>query len=207
MKKAYDDMQPSANVSSYVTPDKFALRVFSRLAYNRKISGPLVARYFLELPDHYTLSDNVKSINLAILRKRFPEFALHIYEPRSNIDDFVRLQRQISALPTMFDHYCCRGVRLKKFCLFVYMRVVNIYSRKLANSSNIEFEPSHPKYQTHLQRHFTKTMNPAEVKLLGPLFDSDSLDNIISADDSRTVEGHKDIAVILLALFVPWDRL
>ncbi len=126
VKKAYDDMQPSGNISSHMAPDKFALRAFNRLAYDREISGPLVASYSLGLPDHYTLSDNVKSINLAILRKCFSEFALHIYKPRSNVDDFVRLRRQTSAPPTMFDHYRCRGVRLQKFCLFVYMRVVNI---------------------------------------------------------------------------------
>ncbi len=151
VKKAYDNMQPSANVSSHVAPDKFALRAFNRLTYDREISGPLVASYLLGLPDHYTLSDNVKSINLSILRKRFPGFALHIYESRSNVDDFVQLRRQTSAPPTMFDHYHCRGISLQKFCLFVYMRVVNIYPQKLANSSDIEFKPSHPKYQTHVQ--------------------------------------------------------
>ncbi len=30
---------------------------------------------------------------------------------------------------------------------------------------------------------------------------------MISADDPETAEGYNDIAVILLALFVPWDRL
>ncbi len=107
----------------------------------------------------------------------------------------------------MFDYYRCRGVRLQIFCLFVYMCVVSINPRKLVNSSNIEFEPIHPKYQTHVQRHFTKPGSSAEVKLLGPLFDSDGLDDIILADDPGTAEGYNDIAVILLALFVPWDRL
>ncbi len=107
----------------------------------------------------------------------------------------------------MFDHYRCRGGRLQKFCLFVYMRIVSIYPRKLVNSSKIEFEPSHLKYQTLVQRHVTKPGSPAEVKLLGLLFDSDSLDNIISIDDPGTVESHNNIAVILLALFVPLDRL
>ena len=58
-----------------------------------------------------------------------------------------------------------------------------------------------------MQQHFTNPGSPAEFKLLGPLFDSDALGDIISADDPGTVEGHNDIAVILLALFVPWDRL
>ncbi|MCJ1349552.1 hypothetical protein MMC31_007793 [Peltigera leucophlebia] len=87
------------------------------------------------------------------------------------------------------------------------MRVISIYPRKLANSSDIEFESSHPRHQTHVQRYSTKTGSQADVKLIGPLFDNDGLSNIISADDPRTAEGHNDIVVILLALFVPWNRL
>ncbi len=66
-KKTYDDMQLSANVITNIPPDKFALRAFNHFAYNQGISGPLVASSLLKLPDHYTLSDNIKSRNLAIL--------------------------------------------------------------------------------------------------------------------------------------------
>lgn len=108
VKKAYDDMQlSSADVITHVALDEFALKAFNCLAYYREISGPLVASYLLGLPDHYTLSNNVKSINLAILWNRFPEFALHIYKPRSAVDDFVRLRCQTLAPLTMFDYYCC----------------------------------------------------------------------------------------------------
>lgn len=68
MKKAYDDMQSlSTDVILHVTFDKFALRVFNRLAYNQEINSLLVASYLLGLLDYYTLSNNMKSINLAIL--------------------------------------------------------------------------------------------------------------------------------------------
>ena len=69
------------------------------------------------------------------------------------------------------------------------MRVISIYLQKLTNSNDIEFKSSHLKHQTHVQRHFTKPGSQAEVKLLGPLFDSDGLGNIISADDPETAEG------------------
>lgn len=81
MKKAYDDIQLSSNVITYVIFVKFALRAFNCLTYNWEISGLFVASYLLRSTNHYTLSDNIKSINLAILRKHFPEFALHIYKP------------------------------------------------------------------------------------------------------------------------------
>ncbi len=73
--------------------DKFALRTFNRLPYNRQISGPLVASYLLGLLANYTLSDNIKSINLATLRKCFLKFAMHIGKTRSTIDDFLQLRR------------------------------------------------------------------------------------------------------------------
>lgn len=207
VKKAYDAAQSSAIASTHVAPDKFALRAFNRLAYDREISGPLVASHLLALPDHYTLSDNVKSINLSLLCQRFPEFALRLYGSRSDVDDLVRLRRQTSAPSTTFDHYCGRGSRLQNFCLFVYMRVIGIYPRKLAIQGDIEFAPSHRHNLTHVQRHFTKPGSQAEVKLLGQLFNSDGLGETMSIEGPETAEGLNDIAVILLALFVPWDRL
>ncbi len=90
MKKAYDDMQLSANITTnMLVPDKFALKNFNRLMYNREINGPLVTSYLLGLLDHYTLSDNLKFINLALFWKRFLEFALHIYKIRLTIDDLL----------------------------------------------------------------------------------------------------------------------
>ncbi len=100
-------MQSSVNVIRNMLLDKFALRVFNYLIYDREISSPLVASYLLELPDHYTLLDNLKSINLAILQKRLLEFILRIYETRSTVNVLLQLRYQMSALSTMFDHYCC----------------------------------------------------------------------------------------------------
>lgn len=83
------------------------------------------------------------------------------------------------------------------------MRIISIYPLKLANSSNIEFQSSHPRYQTYLQKHFIKPESQAKVKLLRPLFHKDGFDNIISADDLGTMKGHNNIAIILLAQFMP----
>lgn len=74
-------------------------------------------------------------------------------------------------------------------------------------SSNIEFESSHLKYQTYIQRHFTKPRSLAEVKLLGPLFDNDGRGNIISANDVETAESYNNIVVILPTFFFPCNRL
>lgn len=185
-----------------MVPDKFALSTFNRLAYNREISGLLVASYLIRLPDHYTLLDNMKSINLAIFWKRFSEFTLQIYKPKLAVNDFIKLRRQISAFLSMFNHYCCWKSKLQNFCFFIYVHVVSIFPWQFANSSDIEFESSYLIYQTHMQQHWIKPGSQAEVKLLGLLFDNDGLGNIIFADNLRTVKGHNNITIVLLALFV-----
>ncbi len=53
-------------------------------------------------------------------------------------------------------------------------------------------------------------MKPAskiEVKLLGSLFDNNDIGNIIARDDLEIAKSYNNIAVILLALFIPWDCL
>ncbi len=121
----------------------------------------------------------------------------------ADVNDLVRLRCQISAISTTFDHYWGRGSKLQNFCLFVYMRIISIYPRKLAILGNIEFASSHPNSLTHVQRHFTKPGSQAEVKLLGLLFDNEGVNKIIPVDGPETPKGLNDIAVIFLALFVP----
>ena len=74
-------------------------------------------------------------------------------------------------------------------------------------SLSLLYFPSYLKHQTYVQRHFTKPKCQAEVKLLRPLFDSDSLSNIIFADDPGTARGHNDIVITLLVMFVLWNHL
>ena len=64
VKKTYEAFQLSINNVSPLISDKFALKAFNYLAYNREVSSPLVAIQLLRLPNHYTLCDNFKSINL-----------------------------------------------------------------------------------------------------------------------------------------------
>lgn len=138
------------DVITHITPDNFALRAFNRFAYNQEISVFLLARHWVGLLNYYTLSNHVKSINLAIFRKCFSKFTPHIYKPRSDIHDFLRLRHSTLTPSTMFDYYCCKGSKYENFCLFVHICVISIYSQKLANSSNIKFEFSHSRHQIYV---------------------------------------------------------
>ena len=54
------------------TLDKFLLKAFNRLSYNREVSRLLVAGFLLDLPDHYTPNAPIKLINLFVLKTKFP---------------------------------------------------------------------------------------------------------------------------------------
>ena len=71
--------------------DKFVLRALNYLAYNWVKNSLLITSYLLELLDHYTLSDSIKSINLVIFQKRFLGFAIHIYKTRLIVNNLLQL--------------------------------------------------------------------------------------------------------------------
>ncbi len=60
------------SLSNY-TPifDKFALKAFNQLFHDREISRPLIASYFLNLPDHYSPKAIVITINITLLQAKF----------------------------------------------------------------------------------------------------------------------------------------
>lgn len=67
VKKAYKAIQLPDNDAPSVEPDKFTLKAFNYLPYDREISDPLIASRLLGLPNNYILFNNFKSINLDLL--------------------------------------------------------------------------------------------------------------------------------------------
>lgn len=79
---------PDTNIS---LSDKFTLRAFNKLAYNRKISGPLITSLFFGLPKYYTMPCNIRSIIIGLLCSHFSEIALGHYNYIRDGDNFVVL--------------------------------------------------------------------------------------------------------------------
>ena len=74
VKKAFDDYDNNitTNPSNYtLILDKFTLKTFNQLSYDRKISGLLVASYLLNLINYYSPKAIVKTINIALLQVKF----------------------------------------------------------------------------------------------------------------------------------------
>lgn len=150
VKNAYNQSQTIRDITtSYNTktiaglPDKFALRAFNRLAYDRGISGTLVASSLLGLLEHYTMPCDVKSFNIGLLRSCFHELALYGYNQTRDGNNFVVLRQQTDTPSSLLDHYSARATRLRNFCLYDYVRVINIISRKNRGPNDIEFADHH----------------------------------------------------------------
>ena len=93
VRKAYEDAQSKATATGSSLPvrhadlDKFALRTFNRLAYEREVSGPLAASCLLDLPDHYSHDISLRRINLNLLRSRFVSIIFHGSTIFQSLDD------------------------------------------------------------------------------------------------------------------------
>lgn len=93
VKKAHDANLPTVENLSLIL-DKFALKAFNCLAYDCDINDALVASYLFGLLDNYTLSDNVRFINLGMIQRQFLDFALRVYQHTFDVDNLVRLRRK-----------------------------------------------------------------------------------------------------------------
>lgn len=74
VKKVFNnhDNNLTTDLSNYTpTLDKFILKAFNQLFYNRKISGSLIASYLLNSSDYYSPKAIVKTINIVLLQAKF----------------------------------------------------------------------------------------------------------------------------------------
>lgn len=105
VKKAFDNqdklgMRPPFYTS---TPDKFLLKAFNRLLYNREVSKPLVAEFLLDLPDHYIPNTFIKLINISVLKTKF---LLLIFGQNFNTTDSVACVNNSKMRPySIFEYY------------------------------------------------------------------------------------------------------
>ena len=74
VKKAFENWDKADPGQPFYTPnlDKFLLKIFNRLSHNCKVSRPLVAGLLLDLSDYYILDTPVKSIDIFVLKDKFP---------------------------------------------------------------------------------------------------------------------------------------
>lgn len=208
VKNTYDQLQTindtiTINIIVRVF-DKFALKVFNRLAYNWEISGPLVANSLLGLSKHYTILYDIKSINIKLLRTCFHKFTLNKYNQTKDGDNFVVLQQQTDTLSSFLNYYSAKRTRLQNFCLYDYIWVINIILCKKRQPNDIKFADYYKNAMSYMQCHIIKN-KPFLVKLLSCLYNNIDNDDDLSINNSNS--KNNDIVLVLLSLFILWKCL
>ncbi len=144
MRKAFDNHNNNITTgpSNYIsTLDKFALKVFNQLSHNREISGPLVASYLLNLPDHYPPKAIVKIINIALFQARY-SLILNSQNFHQS-DDIVRVDGIKIRPYSMYEHYAYRGFVFDRISIYKYLQFVSIVKQSQQQGDNYEFADSH----------------------------------------------------------------
>ena len=79
---------------------------------------------------------------------------------------------------------------------------------KLAMTNDIRFLPEHPNYEDLIQNYSEKRLaNTYTVALIGSLSENQSLEDSVHGGHPETESMQNDLALILLALLVPWNQL
>ena len=207
VRKAFEDQdKPGPGPPSY-TPnlDRFSLKAFNRLSHDHQVSGPLVAGFLLDLPDHYTPDAPVKSINISVLKDKFP--LLISGQNFNTTNDVARVNGGKVPPYSMFEHYSHRGLCFLKLSLYEYYRVVSVVKRERKQEGDYEFDDTHTQKEMFLQQYSNKKKQLALVTLRGSLSDNKEAEDAIPGGHPETDTRRADLAIVLLSLFVPWERL
>ena len=214
VKRALEDAKTAADPSEAQLRirsqdmDKFALRAFNRLATDREISGPQAASCLLSLPDSYKLPTTIRRLNLSHLRNRLQHVLTS--EPGAfwGGEETTRVTMARRAPTTFFEHYFWRGPSFHGLCLYEYLKVVAIKPMGAATASDTPFLPLHPGYETHIQNYSrTRPANAFSVAFTGSFSDQQALEDSVRGGHPETDSMRSDMALVLLALLVPWHRL
>ena len=188
--------------------DKFALRAFNRLANDREVSGPQAASCLLGLPDSYKLPTTIRRLNLQHLRDRLQ----HVLTAEPGAfwggEETTRVTMARRAPTTFFEHYFWRGPSFQDLCLYEYLKVVAVKPMGSATGADIPFLPQHPGYETHIQNYSrTRPANTFSVAFTGSFSEQQTLEDSVRGGHPETDSMQNDLALVLLALLVPWERL
>lgn len=212
-RKTYEDAQSKATATGSLLPvrytdlDKFALRTFNRLAYEREISRSLAASCLLGLPDHYSHNISLRCINLNLLRCRFVSIIFHRSNILQSLDDDATFMGFVQPPACMFKHYQCRDIHLSEVCLYAYFATILFVKREESGGQVFEFEELYPYKLNLIQRHHTKPGSDFLVALIGTLSQCQSEEDAVLGGHPDTISRQDDLAKILLALFIPWQHL
>lgn len=90
VKKTFEDIDIRFGLDNATSSlDKFALKAFNQLFYDRKVSRSLVDSFLLGLPDHYSPTLVEKTIYIELLKTKFE--LMPSSQDFNQSDDIVRV--------------------------------------------------------------------------------------------------------------------
>ncbi|OKP09974.1 hypothetical protein PENSUB_4620, partial [Penicillium subrubescens] len=192
--------------------NNFALRCFHALSHDREISGVQVASSLLQLPTHYTISYNFVRVNLWWLRRYIraiiqPDNLQSSHSSDPIAEEPCTYETGDTAPVSIFDNYKWRGPHLAPLALFEYCMLVKTKNTRDAIADDMDFDPDHPRYATHVQRLARTSSQVATVTFNGQLTEFQAAEDAVLGGHPKTTAVKNDISEILLGLFVPWHHL
>ena len=186
------------------TLDKFLLKAFNRLSYNRGVSGPLVAGFLLDLSDHYTPNAPIILINLFVLKTKF--LLLISRQNFNTTNDVARVNGGKVRPYSMFEHYQYRGLCFLQLSLYEYYRVILVVKSGQKQREDYKFDDTHAQKKIFLQQYLGKSNQLVLVILRGILSDNEEVEDAIPGGHPKTDACWANLTVMLLSCFVPWER-
>ncbi len=144
VRKAFDnyDNNITTGSSNYtLTLDKFTLKAFNQLSHDREINGPLVASYWLNLPNHYFLKVIVKTINIALLQAKF--LLILNSQNFNQSDDIVCIDSTKIRLYSIYKHYAYRDSAFDRISIYKYLQFVFIVKQSQQQEGDCKFADGH----------------------------------------------------------------
>lgn len=192
--------------------NNFALRCFNALSHDREISGVQVASILLQLPTYYTINYNFVRINLWWLRRYIRAIIRPDRPQRSSSSDPIAeepctYETGDTTPVSIFDNYKWRGPHLAPLALFEYCMLIKIKHVRDAIADDVDFDPNHPRYATHVQCLPRTLSQVATVTFSGHLTEFQAAEDAAPGGHPKTTAIMNDVAEILLGLFIPWGQL
>ena len=195
-----------------INMDHFALHCFNTLCHDREISGVQIANSLLQLPTHYTTNYNFVRINLWWLRQ-YVRMAIESMGSLFNnfsesiAEEQCTFQVKDAAPVSNFDNYKWRDSNLAHLTFFEYCMLVEIKRMADATASDVEFNPNHPRCNTHVQHIVRIKSQVKTVCLNGQLSQYQTQEESVQGGHPNTAAIKNDLAEVRLGFFLPWDKL
>ena len=187
---------------------KFLLRLYNALAQDQEISGVQIANSLLQYPNHYTNFANFSYTNLWSLRQCIRSLLQPPTERTDTLGDESCFLHVGNPNPVnSFDNYRFRGQLLADYCFYEYSMLVRKCPAHDATSGDCQYDPSHPKYTSSVQRLARNHAQVWTVSFYGQLSQCQDEEDQVRRGHCTTSAIRNDLAEILLAFFVPWHKI